>query len=114
MLGIRIPYLVCILAWSCAVSLACWGYFVDEQGTHTLLEVVAHLPCYRATPGGSTLLTCGFDPHTQQVGRCAVWIVKKLRRLAHRTLSRAWIPNGHFGFPLWYKHQGAKPLTLLF
>jgi hypothetical protein len=44
------------------VSLACWCYFVDEQGLHTPLEVVAHLPCCLTTLGGSTLLTCGFDP----------------------------------------------------
>jgi hypothetical protein len=51
--------------WSCAVSLACWGYFVNEQRLGTPLEVVSHHPCYLATSGGSTLLTCGFDPHSQ-------------------------------------------------
>jgi hypothetical protein len=45
------------------MSLACWGYFVNEQGPHTPPEEVARLPCHLTTPGGSTLLMCGFDPH---------------------------------------------------
>jgi hypothetical protein len=40
------------------MSLTCWGYFVDEQGPHTPLEVVARLPWCLATPGELTLLTC--------------------------------------------------------
>jgi hypothetical protein len=59
-------------------------------------------------------LMCGFNPRSQQVRHTAVWMVKKLRRLAHCALSQALDPNGCFGFPLWYKQQGAEPLTLLF
>jgi hypothetical protein len=51
-LGIRIPYLFCIPPWSHVVLLACWGYFVDEQRSHTPLKVVAHLPCCLATLDG--------------------------------------------------------------
>jgi hypothetical protein len=83
--------------------LTCWGYFVDEQRPHTPLEVVAHLPFCLTTPGGSTLLTCGFDPHSERVGRHAVWMVKKMRCTTRRALSRAWVLNDRFNFPLWYK-----------
>jgi hypothetical protein len=47
------------------MSLACWGYFIDEQRPHTPLEVVARLPYCLSMLGGSTLLSCGFDPHSQ-------------------------------------------------
>jgi hypothetical protein len=48
MLGIRIPYLVCVPRVPGLL-----GFFVDEQGSHTPLEVVACLPCYLASPSGS-------------------------------------------------------------
>jgi hypothetical protein len=50
MLGVRIPYLVCVPYMESCVLLACWGYFVDEQRPCTPLEVVVCLPCYHATP----------------------------------------------------------------
>jgi hypothetical protein len=55
------------------MSLACWGYSIEEQRLHTLFGIVdmmARLPCYLATLGGSTLLTCGLGPHLQWVGCC--------------------------------------------
>jgi hypothetical protein len=98
--------------------LACLGYFVDEQRPHTPLEVVARLPCCLATSGALTLLTCGFDPHSQRVGCCVVWMAKKqpllFNPLTRRTLSRAWVLNDRFSFPLWYKQRVAEFLTLLF
>jgi hypothetical protein len=42
------------------VSLACWGYFIEEQGPHVLLKIVGvtvRLPCYLAALGGLTLWT---------------------------------------------------------
>jgi hypothetical protein len=50
------------------MSLACWSYFIKEQGACVLLEimgVMAHLPCYLAALGGSTLWTYGLGPHLQ-------------------------------------------------
>jgi hypothetical protein len=95
-------------AWNCAMLLACLGHFVDEQRPHTPLEVVAHLPCCLTTSGGSMLLTCRFDPHSQRVRRCAIWMARKPRHTAHRALSQAWVLNGCFGFPLWYKQRGFR------
>jgi hypothetical protein len=63
MLGTRIPYLVCVPAWSRIILLDCWGYFIDERRPHTPLEVVAHLPGYIAMLVGLTLLMCGLDAH---------------------------------------------------
>jgi hypothetical protein len=50
---------------TCGVGPCRWGYSVEEQRPHLLLKIVgmtAHFPCYLATPGGSTLLTCGALP----------------------------------------------------
>jgi hypothetical protein len=44
--------------------LACWGYFIDEQRSHTPLEVVARLLCCLTTLVGLMLLTCGPDTHS--------------------------------------------------
>jgi hypothetical protein len=47
------------------MPLACWGYFVEEQGSHILLEIVgvaAHLPCCLTALAASMLWTCGLDP----------------------------------------------------
>jgi hypothetical protein len=48
------------------VSLACWGYIVEEQGSHILLKimgVMAHLPYCLAALGGSMLWMCGLGRH---------------------------------------------------
>jgi hypothetical protein len=66
------------------------------------------LPCYLATSDGSTLLTSRFDPHSQRVGCCAVWMAKKLRHTTRRALSRAWVLRGHLIFPLWYNSEVPK------
>jgi hypothetical protein len=59
MLGIRIPYLVCIPHVE-----SCLCYFIEEQRPHTPLEVVAHLSYCLATPVGFTLFACGLGPHS--------------------------------------------------
>jgi hypothetical protein len=49
----------------CRVALCCWFVGLPpsmEQMSHTLLKVVARLPCRSIAPVGSTLLTCGSGP----------------------------------------------------
>jgi hypothetical protein len=38
---------------------------------------------------------------------------ERSRHLAHCAQSQAWVLSYRFDFPLWYKQQGAEPLTLL-
>jgi hypothetical protein len=65
MLGIRIPYLVCVPRMELRRIAGLLGYFIDEQRPHAPLEVVARLPCCLATPVGLMLLTCELSPHSQ-------------------------------------------------
>jgi hypothetical protein len=54
--------------FSCATLLAYWDYSSDDQGPHTLFEVVGvmtHIPGCPAMPGGPTLVTSGLGPHSQ-------------------------------------------------
>jgi hypothetical protein len=55
-------------ALSCATSMVYWDYSAEDQGSHTLFEVVgmmARILGCPTTPGGSTLLMSGLDPHSQ-------------------------------------------------
>jgi hypothetical protein len=91
------------------MSLACWDYSIEEQGPHTLLEVIgmmARLPWCLATLGGSTLLTCGLSPPspplTMSGALCGLDGVK-----AEAPSTPCTIPGMGFEqslqFSLWYK-----------
>jgi hypothetical protein len=50
------------------MSLAYSDYSAEDQGSHTLFEVVGVMACipgFPATPDGPTLLMSGLGPHSQ-------------------------------------------------
>jgi hypothetical protein len=61
-IGIDIPYLICLLHVELHYATVRWATLSMEQMPHTLLRVVAHLPCRSITPVGSTMLMCGSGP----------------------------------------------------
>jgi hypothetical protein len=52
---------------------------------------------------GLTLLTCGPSTPLRANGALCGTGGEEVKDLAHYALSRVWVPNGRFGFSLWYK-----------
>jgi hypothetical protein len=79
------------------------------------MGMMARFPGCPAMPGGPMLPMIGLGPHSQYVGCRAVRIAKRLRLLARRVLSRAWVSNGRFHFlcSINSKGRGAGPVTFL-